>query len=105
MLLLLSADFFLKFFQEHYQCIKQFGSRSRPKFSWSRSRSKLFAKVIRRRQKSPLARKELSSHADISSKARGLNVGSSLHLHPFLAVADPEGVQGVRSNPPHGCPF
>ena len=49
--LLLSADFFQnhlfkKFFQEHYQSVKQFGSRS------------LFAKVISRLQKSPLAKKD-----------------------------------------------
>ena len=27
-----SADFFKKFFQEHYDSVKQFGSRSRPAF-------------------------------------------------------------------------
>ena len=48
-----------KIFLERYHSVKQFGSRSRRKFcrSWF---AKLFAKVISRQQKSPLARKELS---------------------------------------------
>ena len=55
-MLLLSADFFKIIFfkkicQEHYQSVKQFGSRLG---------FKPFAKVIRRQQKSPLARKELN---------------------------------------------
>ena len=41
-------NFFNKFFQEHYQSVKQFGSRSG---------SKLFAKVISRRNQLPLVRK------------------------------------------------
>ena len=41
---------FQKFFQEHYQSVKQFGSRSGPMFCWSLSGSKLFAKVISRQQ-------------------------------------------------------
>ena len=48
-------NFFKKFFQEHCQSVKQFGSRSVPTFCWSWSGSKLFAKVISRWQKSPLA--------------------------------------------------
>ena len=53
--------FFLKkFFQEHYQSIKQFGSRSGPAFCRSWSGPKMFAQeVISRGQKSPLARKVL----------------------------------------------
>ena len=56
MLLLLCADFFSKFtflkhfFQEHYQSVKWFGSRSGPMFCLSCSGSKLFGKVIIRRQ-------------------------------------------------------
>ena len=50
-------NFFKKFFQEHYQSVKQFGSRSGPMFCLSRSGSKLLAKVMTRRQKSALARK------------------------------------------------
>ena len=55
--LLLSADFFFKiiffkkFFQKHYQSVKQFGFRSGPTFCRSWFESKLFAKVISRRQK------------------------------------------------------
>ena len=65
MLIFLSpADFFFKInffktlFQEHYQSVKQFGSRSGPTFCRSWSGSKPFAKDISR-QKSPLAWKEL----------------------------------------------
>ena len=50
-------NFFKKIFQEHYQSVKQFGSRSGPMFCQSWSGSKLFAKVMIRRQKSALARK------------------------------------------------
>ena len=42
-----------KFFQEHNQSVKQFGSRSEPMLCRSWSGSKLFAKVISRRQNSP----------------------------------------------------
>ena len=38
-------NFFKKFFQEHYQSVKRFVSRSGPTFCRSRSGSKLFAKV------------------------------------------------------------
>ena len=34
MLLLSSADFFQKFFREHYQSVKQFGHRSGPTECW-----------------------------------------------------------------------
>ena len=53
-------NFFKKFFQEHYQWVKRFGSKSGPTFCRSWSGSKLFAKVISRWQKSSLARNELS---------------------------------------------
>ena len=69
-MLLLSADFFQiefleKFFQEynHEQRVKRFGSRSGPTFCRFYSGSKLFAEVISTRQKSPLARTELSTSA------------------------------------------
>ena len=57
MLLPLSADFFSKFtfqkkfFQEYFQSVKWFGSRSGPTYCWSLSVSKLFAKDISRQQK------------------------------------------------------
>ena len=63
-----SADFFLKinffekFFQEYHQGVKQFVFRSGPTFCRAWSGSKGFAKVISRRQKSPLAGKELIEH-------------------------------------------
>ena len=44
-------NFLIKFFQEHYQSVNQFGSRSGLKFCQSWSGSKLFAKVISRPQK------------------------------------------------------
>ena len=49
--------FFKKIVQEYHQSVKQFGSRSGSMFCWAWSGSKLFAKVISRRQKLPLARK------------------------------------------------
>ena len=62
MLLMSSADFFKinlfkKFFQEYYQSVKQFGSRSGPTDCRSWSGSKLFAKVISIQQKLPLGRR------------------------------------------------
>ena len=48
------GNFFVKFFQEHYQTVKWFEFRSGPT-----SRSKLFENVISRRLKLMLARKEL----------------------------------------------
>ena len=68
MLLLLSADFFFminilkKIFQEHYQSVKLFGSRSGftddlSVLIWVQT---VFAKVISRQQKSLLARERLS---------------------------------------------
>ena len=64
MLLLSSADLFFQnyFFQKNLsetQGVKRFGPKSGPTFCRSWSGSKLFAKVINRRQRSPLARKEL----------------------------------------------
>ena len=70
MLLLSSADFFFKIiifsfkniFHHHYLSVKRFGSGS-----------KLFAKAIRRRQKSPLARMELmQTSATWEAKYTGL---------------------------------
>ena len=55
MILLMSADFFSKLtFSKNYQNVKLYGSRSGWTF-WV----KLFVKVISRRQKSRLARKEV----------------------------------------------
>ena len=60
-MLLLSAEcfkiyFFKKFFQEHYQSVKQFGSKSGLTFCWSWSWSRLFAKAISRQQCHPRKR-------------------------------------------------
>ena len=52
-----------KIFQEHYQSVKLFGSRSGPL-----SGSKLFTKVSSTRQKSPLARKELNMHVQWATR-------------------------------------
>ena len=57
--LFFKINFFKKYFQDQYQSVRQLGFRSRPTFCQSWSGSKLFAKVIRSQQKSPLARKEL----------------------------------------------
>ena len=51
-------EIFKEFFQEHYQSVKWFEPRSGPPLCRSWSGSKLFAKVISRRQKSLLARLE-----------------------------------------------
>ena len=50
-----------KFLPEHYQSVKWYGSRSGPTFCWPWSGSKLFEKVVNRRQKLLLARKELDT--------------------------------------------
>ena len=64
----LSVDFsnlFKNIFQEYHQSVKQFGSRSGPTKCRAWSGSKLFAKVISRRQKSPLAGKESTKTGDV----------------------------------------
>ena len=48
-------NYFLKFFQEHYQSVKWLWSRSGPTFCWSWSGSKLFAKVTSIHQNTQLA--------------------------------------------------
>ena len=65
MLLLSSADFFgikllKKIFQEHYQSVKQLGSRSEPMFCQSWSGAKQFAMVINRQQKVAASKEELN---------------------------------------------
>ena len=73
--------FFQKFFQEHDQSVKQFGSRSD-----RRSGSKLFATVICRRQNSLVARKKLNVHKR-SEMSRlflfFLSGGSFLYPHTY----------------------
>ena len=49
----------IKFYQEHYQSVKKFGSRSGSTFCRSWFWSKLIAKIFSRQQKSPQARKSL----------------------------------------------
>ena len=53
-------DFSEKFFQEHYQSVKWFESRSGPTFCRSWFGSNLFAKIISRRRKLPLGNKVLT---------------------------------------------
>ena len=50
LLIFFKINFLEKFFQEQYKSVKQFGSRSGPTLCWSWSGSKLFSKVISRRQ-------------------------------------------------------
>ena len=57
---------FKNHFQECCQSVKRFGSRSGLMFCWSSSGSKMFAKVISRQQKSPLAWKELDTAINMS---------------------------------------
>ena len=52
--------FFQKFFQVHYQSVKQFGSRSGSTECWAWSGSKQFSKITSRLQKLPLAGKDLT---------------------------------------------
>ena len=59
-------NLFKKIFQEHHQRVKQFWFRSGATFCRSWSESKLLAKVISRRQKLPLARKELTIGCDVA---------------------------------------
>ena len=77
LLLLLSADFFHFFFvqnifQEHSSTVKRFGSRPGP-FGF-----KLFANVISRREKSPLASKELNVRAFFFKECTFLSLVVSL---------------------------
>ena len=116
MLLSPSVDFFKSnlfknSFQEHYHSVKLFGSWSGPTLCRTWSESKLFAKVISRRHMSPLARKYLILvYLCIFHLSANVLLGAWLHygaklrpLYCFHTVADPEGIQGVRSNPlpPH----
>ena len=55
-------NFLKNIFQEYHQSVKQFGSRSGPTFCQASSGFKWFAKVISRREKSPLAGKELGQN-------------------------------------------
>ena len=73
LLTFLKINFFDKLFQEHNQSVKGLGSRSGQTFSLSCSGSKLFAKVIKRCQKSISANKELKCH-------RNLKSGNTRHL-------------------------
>ena len=91
-----SADFFkINFFkilfQKHYQCVKQFGSRSGPAFCWSWSGSKIFAKVISWLQKSQLARKEftiwLALLTTISYGSMSLSLSGSLSWSSDILIA------------------
>ena len=105
MLLLSSADFFKinffkKFFQEHYQSDKQFESRSG--LTLQRFGSKLFAKVISRRQKLPLAGKELNMHMQLSSGTKSLIFGMSLHLLSYFMYANSE-CSGEMNLHPHAA--
>ena len=50
--------FRLNVFKEYFKSVKQFVSRSRPTFCRANSGFKLFAKVIRVRQKSSLVEKD-----------------------------------------------
>ena len=61
-----------KFFQDHYQCVKQLGSRSGLTFCRSCSGFKLFAKFISRQQQSPLTRKESWSGPKLSMACSNL---------------------------------
>ena len=67
-----------KFFQENHQGVKQFGSRSCPTICRAGSGSKLFAKVISRRQNSLLSRKEIkidiSDNCNRQEKSRVLKI-------------------------------
>ena len=78
--------FFKKLFQEHFQGVKQFGSRS-GLMEWTDILSVLFqtvSKVISKRQKLPLARNELnisvSNGIHILNKVLILNVDEILFL-------------------------
>ena len=86
---------------KHYQSVKLFGSSSGPTFCRSWSESKLFAKVIRRRQKS-LPRKELIhthvrlliSMMQIASKANIFSIKLWLFSYPSVKTC----VLGAQKN-------
>ena len=82
-LLTFSKLFFSKKkFWKHYLSVKQFGSRSGPIFCQSWSGSKLFAKVISRRQMSQKAGKELKVYNSLKcAKYETCPCGSGQKLH------------------------
>ena len=80
-------NFFKQIFQEYHQSVKQFGSRSGLTFCRAWSGSKLFAKVISRWQKSPLAGKELTFYFD-SLQVKCLVEFLSLKKVPITTAAD-----------------
>ena len=78
-------NFYKQIFQEYNQSVKQFGSRSGR--CQACSGFKLFAKVISRRQKSPLAGKELHVKLGKRIMTDGLKVKSlSKHLNILQMV-------------------
>ena len=79
---------FKKLFQEHNQSVKQFGSISGPTFCKSLSGSKLFAKVIGRRHKSLLARKELITLC-VVHYILSYDVASGSEITPCIKIDKP----------------
>ena len=47
--------------------------------------------VCKSYQQTTLGDKALKAHADLSSKARGLNFGPRIHLHPYDVYTSSEG--------------
>ena len=93
----IKINFLIKFFQEYYQSVTQFGSRSESAFCGSLSGSKLFAKNISRRQKSPLARKELTQTVPIAGQHSLLTKVSVLEFFSIQrgeAQGDYTNIQG-----------
>ena len=77
--------FFFKFFQDHLQSVKQFGSRSGPTFCRSWSGFKLFAKVISKQQNLPLAGVFLgwtSTKQGLMCFSQGCNAAPPVRLKP-----------------------
>ena len=88
--------FFSKNFWEHYQSARRCGSRSGPTFCRSWSGSNLFAKVISRRQKSPLLGKELNY--SISNTLLSYGVASGSEITPCNKICKPLVVYRFSGN-------
>ena len=87
--LLSKLTFIKKLFQEQYRSVTLFGSRSGPTSCGPLSGSKLFAKVISKRQKSPLASKDVKANNNRSIKMKNYLACKELIRYIFMAIFIP----------------
>ena len=80
---------FSKNYQKHYQCVKQFGTRSGPTLCRSWSRSKLFAKAISRLHKERVITFNKNSYPSFYAALNWSCRKAALELRKSLAVLVP----------------